>query len=79
MKKCPRFIECSIPKCPLDFWADERVELSEDEVCPNWRFVGKIKSNRMKTKKITSLKDAILFVRELKTSSDKNSVATPTL
>jgi len=26
MEKCPRFISCSIPKCPLEFFMSERPE-----------------------------------------------------
>lgn len=33
MKKCPRFDGCSIPRCPLDFWMKNRMELPEDEKC----------------------------------------------
>jgi hypothetical protein len=34
MRRCPRFNVCSIPKCPLDEFMGERVELLEDEICP---------------------------------------------
>ena len=34
MEKRPRFISCPAPKCPLDFFISERVELPEDERCP---------------------------------------------
>jgi hypothetical protein len=34
MRRCPRFDNCSIPKCPLDFWMSERAELPEDGRCP---------------------------------------------
>ena len=78
MRSCPRFDYCSVPKCSLDYWADLRVELAEDEVCPMWRFAGQIKSKRMKTKIIPSLRDKVRFVRELKASSDKNSEIAPT-
>jgi len=33
LKKCPRFNFCSIPKCPLDFWIEERIELPREEKC----------------------------------------------
>jgi hypothetical protein len=33
LKRCPRFETCSIPKCPLDYYMQERVELPEDEIC----------------------------------------------
>jgi hypothetical protein len=58
MQRCPRFISCSIPKCPLDEFMNQRSELPEDEVCPLRRLSeayprrGKIKvvlSAKMKT------------------------------
>ena len=33
MERCPRFEFCSIPKCPLDYFMAERIELPEDEKC----------------------------------------------
>lgn len=45
MIKCSRFKECSIPKCPLDYYMKERDELPEDPQCPLRRLltVGKHK------------------------------------
>jgi len=45
IKRCPRFDGCNIPKCPLDYWMSERVELSEDERCI---LRGKQRSKRVK-------------------------------
>ena len=33
MRHCPRFESCSIPKCPLDYFMNERVELPDDKKC----------------------------------------------
>ncbi len=33
MKKCSRFDSCSVPFCPLDYWQDERVVLSDEPKC----------------------------------------------
>ena len=49
MKQCPRFSHCSAPKCPLDYYQDSRVKLSEDEKC------GVAKSIRMRISKDTEL------------------------
>jgi hypothetical protein len=38
--QCPKFISCSLPRCPLDPEANLRVQLSEDGKCPNWYFLG---------------------------------------
>ena len=45
MQRCPRFDKCSIPKCPLDYWMSERVELAEDERCI---LRGKTRSKRVR-------------------------------
>jgi hypothetical protein len=47
-KRCYKFDNCSIPKCPLDYYMKERVELPEDKQCPLTRLlvVGK-RRNRM--------------------------------
>ena len=47
MQRCPRFSECSIPKCPLDYWADERSELPEDKKCILFKLLGKKRTGRM--------------------------------
>ena len=47
MPKCPRFNGCSIPKCPLDYWANKRSELPEDKKCVLFKLLGGNKSNRM--------------------------------
>ncbi len=46
MKRCPRFEECSIPKCPLDYEMKERTELPEDPQCPLTRLL--VKNKRRK-------------------------------
>jgi len=66
MERCPRWKNCSIPKCPLDFDMEERVELPEDSVCPMRRYLGKTKSSRMKTKIIPALKGLICNMRRKK-------------
>ncbi len=33
MRKCPRFQFCNAPKCPLDYFRKERVELAGDDKC----------------------------------------------
>ncbi|MFA5047985.1 MAG: hypothetical protein WC516_03015 [Patescibacteria group bacterium] len=49
MKRCPRFEHCSSPKCPLDYWQDDRIVLTGDEKC------GVAKSIRMRIGKDTEL------------------------
>jgi hypothetical protein len=39
MMQCLRFESCSIPKCPLDYYMKERVELPEDNECPLTRLL----------------------------------------
>ena len=33
MKQCSRFQFCNAPKCPLDYFQDERVELKGEDKC----------------------------------------------
>ena len=33
MKKCPRFEKCSVNKCPLDYFINQRVELQGEPKC----------------------------------------------
>jgi len=47
MRKCPRFDECSIPLCPLDYWMSERTELTEDTRCPMFKMLFGRKSSKM--------------------------------
>jgi len=46
MKKCPRWENCSIPKCPLDFYMSERTELPEEPQCPLRRLLVKGKHKK---------------------------------
>ena len=55
MERCSRFEHCSIPKCPLDFWADERMELPEDKRCINWKYKGKERTKRMRGRLLPSV------------------------
>ncbi len=48
MERCPRFQACSIPKCPLDFYMKDRVEMAEDERCPLMKIMGGTRSKRVK-------------------------------
>ena len=48
MQRCPRFSECSIPKCPLDYRMSERAEFPDEEVCVLRKSMGNLKSKRMK-------------------------------
>ena len=61
MKRCPRFEFCSIPKCPLDFYMNERVELSEDERCV---LVGKSRSKRVEGNLTTKMRGLQTFIWE---------------
>ena len=45
MEKCPRFIDCSIPKCPLDEHMNQRPEFDEDKICPLRRITEKKRKN----------------------------------
>ena len=47
IQRCPRFNTCSIPKCPLDYWVNERAELPEDKKCILLKILGGKKSKRM--------------------------------
>ena len=61
MERCPRFQGCDIPKCPLDFYMPERVELRDDERCV---LRGKIKSKRVKGIKSAGMRGISRFIRE---------------
>jgi hypothetical protein len=55
MMRCPRWNECNIPKCPLDYDMDLRFEDREDEVCP-LRRITEAYPRRGKVKTILSAK-----------------------
>lgn len=52
LKRCPRFETCSIPKCPLDEDMQNRVELSDDEIC--------ILRAEHRTKRVKGIKSATM-------------------
>lgn len=64
MQRCPRFSECSIPKCPLDYWANERSELPEDKKCVLYKLLGKNKSSRMEGNISPKMRELVQFYRE---------------
>lgn len=33
MEQCPKFNHCSAPKCPLDYYQDERTRLKGEPIC----------------------------------------------
>lgn len=61
MERCPRFVVCDIPKCPLDFYMSDRVELREDERCV---LRGERRSNRVKGIRSAGLRGISKFIRE---------------
>ena len=61
MQRCPRFNECSIPKCPLDYWVNERAELLEDKKCVLYKLLGKNKSNRMEGNISSKMRELVQF------------------
>lgn len=64
MMSCPRYKGCSIPKCPLDFWASERIEKKDDSICANWRYLGRIRQPRMVEKRNQKLKKLITDIEK---------------
>ena len=64
MEKCPRFISCSIPKCPLEFFMSERPEYSEDGICSLRRITeGKMRRGKIKKDILNSaMKKLVEFV-----------------
>jgi hypothetical protein len=74
MRKCPRFDWCDINKCPIDYWADLRTELPEEDICPMWRFVGRIRTKRMKTKITPRLRGLVSNIRELRKKERKTAL-----
>lgn len=58
MSKCPRFKSCSVPKCPLDYYRDQRTVLNGEPKCEAF------KSIRMKIGKGTQLKYQGMTKRE---------------
>jgi hypothetical protein len=64
MRKCPRFEGCSIPKCPLDYWAKERIQLAEDMRCPNWSYLNVfVSKDKKQGKKIPKVGDILSNMR----------------
>ena len=62
MKKCPRFEECSIARCPLDFFMSERTELKQDKKCILLKLLGKNKTNRMEGNLSPKMKGLLSFI-----------------
>ena len=59
MQKCPRFQFCNAPKCPLDYFQDDRIKLEGEEKCTS------AKSTRIKIGKGTVLPHQGLTKKEL--------------
>jgi len=59
MERCPRFQSCSIPKCPLDYWMNDRIELADEERCV---IRGKTKSKRVKGIKSAGMRGVSKFI-----------------
>lgn len=74
MRECSKFESCDIPKCPLDFWADKRIQLKEDKRCPNWKYVGVKTSKKDREGHIMpSLKQKVRFVGEQRKQNEKTT------
>lgn len=58
LKQCPRFNECSVPICPLDYYQSQRVKLEGEPKCTL------AKSIRMRIAKGTELKYQGMTKRE---------------
>jgi len=71
MMRCPRFVGCDIPRCPLDYWMQERTELPEDKQCPLTRLLvqGKHKK-RLEGRLSPQMRGLFRFI------PDRNKVAT---
>ncbi len=63
VERCPRFQGCDIPKCPLDFYMSDRVELPEDERCI---LRGERRSNRVKGIRSAGMRGISKFIRDKK-------------
>ena len=61
IRKCPKFEKCSVPCCPLDFWAKDRVQLVEDQRCPNWGYLGVRTSKKMRDGRKSAIVGDILL------------------
>ena len=74
MEQCPKFESCEIPKCPLDLWADERTQLSEDKRCPNWKYAGiGVRRNMKEGHIMPSLRDKVRVIGEYRKMSEKTA------
>jgi hypothetical protein len=62
MKRCPRFNECSIPRCPLDLNMDLRTELQDELRCVLRKFEGKFRSKRMKGNMTPKMRSISKFI-----------------
>lgn len=54
MERCPKFISCNIPRCPLDEFMWQRTELPEDEICPLRRLTERHKKTKRMPKMVLS-------------------------
>jgi len=61
MERCHRFQVCSISKCPLDFYMNERAELQDEERCI---LRGKHKSKRVKSIRSAEIMSMLQFIHK---------------
>ena len=69
MERCPRFQNCSIPRCLLDYWMSDRTELKDDERCPLRGY----RTKRTKGSKSALLRGVSNFIWEKNKVSDKKT------
>ena len=70
LKRCPKFDECNINLCPLDFWMSERIELPEDTRCPLRGY----RTKRTEGRKSATLRGISRFIWKKNESSDKTAI-----
>jgi hypothetical protein len=66
MESCPKYISCSITRCPLDIESDLRVELKGEPKCKMWKYYTGNKPRGSEGHLIPRLKDKIVAIGELR-------------
>ena len=76
MQKCPRYEFCNAPKCPLDYFIDERVKLADEEKCKLAKSIRKEigKGTALKYQGLTRREWAGMKIWESKSDEEKKEI-----
>ena len=76
MQKCPRYKFCNAPKCPLDYFRDERVKLAGEDKCALPKSIRKRigKGTALKYQGLTKKEYTGMKIWEAKSDEEKREI-----